>query len=488
MTEEDIHRRGFADPAENGVSGLELTNIGDSADSDDGNELNPLVGGIASSSPSKNPLPIVDDGHGTGAPGSATTLQMVINIVISFVGAGLLGVPNAFSKSGWLLGGISLLTVSACNVYAMLCLPAVQATLMQRQAHPPRKADPNLIVPSPGAPLQSYGDIGLALLGPRGERLVHVCLGISQAGFATAYVIFIAANMYSIWKVPRLLVCAGCVPGLAALVQFRELKSLAPFSLLANTANFAALTAVLLQDYETYEDYHHPTQPEEEDLADHSFSAVLWGGWLYVIAITIYSMEGVGMILSLKHSSAKPQHFSWLLSITIGVISLFMVAFGVAGYAAFGKETEAPITLNLKTDRHPKSATFVKLALCLGLYLTFPIMMFPIWSIVEGWSTAVRESAPTRMMVRTAVVVGSATVAYLIPHFGKFLSLVGSSICTLLGFVLPCYFHVKVMGPELAVWQYRLDIGLLLGGSLFGILGTIQSLMAMMKGELEDEV
>lgn len=41
-----------------------------------------------------------DDLHGVSSPGSASTPQVIINVVISFVGAGLLGIPNAFSKSG----------------------------------------------------------------------------------------------------------------------------------------------------------------------------------------------------------------------------------------------------------------------------------------------------------------------------------------------------------------------------------------------------
>ena len=179
---------------------------------------------------------IVDDGHGAAPPGSATTPQVIINIVISFVGAGLLGIPNAFSKAGWLLGSVTLLTVSALNVYAMLCLPVVQTTLQAQHPH---------------ETIQSYGDLGRIVLGERGEKTIFVCLGISQAGFATAYLIFIAANLNSIYDVSRGIVCLACIPGLALLVQFRDLKSLSPFSLLANTANFCALSAVLFQDYES---------------------------------------------------------------------------------------------------------------------------------------------------------------------------------------------------------------------------------------------
>ena len=104
------------------------------------------------------------------------------------------------------------------------------------------------------------------------------------------------------------------------------------------------------------------------------FNSKLRDGFLYVIGVTVYSMEGAGLILSLKASCQKPEKFASLLTSTLAVLSIFMAIFGCAGYIAFGDETRAPITLNISGDM---STTFVKIALCLGLYLTFPIMMFP---------------------------------------------------------------------------------------------------------------
>lgn len=398
------------------------------------------------------------DHHGAGPPGSASTVQMIINIVISFVGAGLLGQPHAFMESGWLLGALSLLCVSALNVYSMLLLPAVQEALLR--AHPHET-------------VASYSDLGRLVLGPLGEQAVIVCLGISQAGFATAYIIFIAANIHSITQhVSRFVICLACIPGLMGLVQFRELKSLSPFSLLANFANFCALFAVLFQDYESY-DPHNDT-----------IHAVKWDGFLGVIAVTIYSMEGAGMVISLKSSAKKPQQFSRLLGTTLAIISVFMAFFGAAGYWAFGNGTMAPITLNLTSHW---SATFVKVALCLGLYLTYPVMMFPIWTIWETWEPRLGTDARARLLSRGGLVVASAAIAYSVPSFGKFLRLVGSSICTLLGFIFPCLFHIKAMGKDLSTLQYILDIVILLGGCLFGIMGTFQSMVAMLQGELEAE-
>jgi proton-coupled amino acid transporter len=437
------------------------------------NELKPLVkehdSDAGLSSPSSSSSSSIDepgehgydDSHGGPPPGSASNSQVVVNIIISFVGAGILGVPDAMRRAGWLLGSVALLTTSALNLYCMILLPAVKKALISgRYSH---KAEQ----------ITSYGDVGLVILGERGEKVVNICLGISQAGFATAYIIFIAANLLHLANIPRSVTCLTCVPGLAFLVQFRSMAQLAPFSLLANVANGCALVSVLLQDAETVIKPH-----------DDTIHAVRWDGFMYIVAITIYSMEGIGLILSLEASAKHHGAFRWLLQAVLAAISLFMAFFGSMGYWAFGDDTQAPVTLNLAGHW---SSNFVKLALCLGLYLTFPVMMFPIWSISESVFPVLNEHAFSRIGFRASLVVLSALVAYAVPNFGNFLSLVGSSICTILGFILPCYFHLQVFGKELEVWQRALNYFLLVGGVLFGILGTYNSFLALASGDFEGE-
>lgn len=411
------------------------------------------------------------DGHGL-AVGTASNAQVAVNIVISFVGAGLLGIPDAFRRAGWLLGTLTLATVSALNVYAMLLLPHVKRKLLhlrQKQQQNSTRSDETHTDTHELLLLDSYGALGRAIMGPNGETFVNGCLVVSQVGFATAYIIFIAANLHSLAGIPRGVTCLACVPGLCGLVQARDMKTLAPFSLLADAANVLGLSAVLFEDWETYYQPH-----------DDVIHKVRWSGFLYVIAITVYSMEGVGLILSLETSSRQPQSFPSLFRTVLTCITLFMSLFGTAGYMGFGENTQAPITLNL-TDSNV--ALLVKSALCLALYLTYPVMMFPVWNITETILLSTRDHTVTRVAFRSALVVLTAMVAWLVPDFGAFLSLVGSSICTVLGFILPCWFHWKVMGNELPNWQVGLDLFLMVGGGVFGVLGTYQSITSLGGGD-----
>eukprot|EP01082_Thalassiosira_pseudonana_P000542 g820.t1 g820 contig10:795821-796910(-) len=322
--------------------------------------------------------------------------------------------------------------------------------------------------------IKGYGDVGREVMGPRGEVLVNICLVISQAGFATAYLIFIAANVRSIIeKAGRGMIIYSCVPLLALLVQFRDMKKLSPFSLIADVANLMGLSAVIFQDFEYY--------THDDDIA-----AVDFSGLIYVTSVCIYSLEGVGLILPLESSCADREGFPKLLKQVIFGITCLMTFFGICGYVAFGDSTISPISLNLKGE----SAAFVQLALCLALYLTYPIMMFPVSDVLEDLflsdsNKPPRSYWPSRSF-RVFMVFTTATVAYTLPNFGKFLELVGASICTLLGFILPCYFHIKVFGKaKLKTWELILDSSIIVLGLFFGAIGTWDAILKLME---DDEV
>lgn len=205
-------------------------------------------------------------------------------------------------------------------------------------------------------------------------------------------------------------------------------------------------------------------------------------------SICIYSLEGVGLILPLESSCKDRAGFPRLLTKVIFGIFLLMAFFGVCGYVAFGNSTVSPISLNLKGE----SAAFVQVALCLALYFTYPMMMFPVSDVLEDLLFRETMKPPTTYwpsrFFRFCIVLTTATIAYTLPNFGKFLELVGASICTLLGFILPCFFHLKVFGKsELSVFQYILNITIIGIGIFFGVVGTYDAIQKLMESD-DDEI
>jgi proton-coupled amino acid transporter len=211
-------------------------------------------------------------------------------------------------------------------------------------------------------------------------------------------------------------------------------------------------------------------------------------GLIYVTSICIYSLEGVVLVLPLESSAKDRAGFPKLLSKVIFGIFVLMAFFGTCGYVAFGNSTVSPISLNLKGEL----AVFVQMALCLALYLTYPMMMFPVSDVLEDLFFRDTMKPPTSYWparsFRVGIVLATATVAYKVPNFGKFLELVGASICTILGFILPCFFHIKLFGKsEMKLCHLILDASIIASGTFFGAVGTYDAILKLMETD-EDEI
>ncbi|KAF8405620.1 hypothetical protein HHK36_010527 [Tetracentron sinense] len=142
--------------------------------------------------------------------------------------------------------------------------------------------------------------------------------------------------------------------------------------------------------------------------------------------------------------------------------------------------------------------TALLIGLCVGLAFTFPIMMHPIHEIVEGklkdsgWlqkfcynNSGGGGGAVEKFGMyasRALLVVALAVLASCVPGFGMFVSLVGSTVCALLSFVLPSMFHLVLMGSYLRLWQRALDFCILTFGLVFAAYGTYSTIVGVSRG------
>lgn len=63
-------------------------------------------------------------------------------------------------------------------------------------------------------------------------------------------------------------------------------------------------------------------------------------------------MEGIGVVLPVENTMAKPQHFlgcPGVLNITMTVVVLLYMTMGFLGYIRYGDAAYGSITLNLNT-------------------------------------------------------------------------------------------------------------------------------------------
>ncbi|KAJ0391769.1 hypothetical protein P43SY_008389 [Pythium insidiosum] len=388
-------------------------------------------------------LPALEQAH------KSSDARTFMNAFIAFLGSGILGLPYAFRRSGIMLGVVTLVVVAAISTYAMFLVLQCKYYLRAR-----------------GIRVKTYGEIGFHAMGHIGATLVDVALVISQTGFCVAYLIFIVTNAHEVLGLDKKVVVALCVPPLIALSLLKHMKELASAALIADVMIFSGLAVVYMTDL-SY-------------MAENSGQIEVWGVLAnapFFFGVASYCFEGVGMVLPLENAMQNPHHFQPILISTVVILTTVYATFGVCGYLAFGDATKDVITLNMSDSTGV--VTLVQLSLCIGLFFTYPVMLFPVFEVlqplfrqrtpppthvhvdgdddddgdkskssVETQSVHDQGSERCNILLRSSVVVLTAVLAVGIPNFGEFISFIGSTCCSLLAFVLPACFHLRLIGTN----------------------------------------
>lgn len=256
---------------------------------------------------------------------------------------------------------------------------------------------------------------------------------------------------------PKVLFLWGCFPFQLGLNSIPTLTHLAPLSIFADAVDLASKSAVMVEDVFVF------LQNKPELIAFKGFSVFFYG-----IGVAVYAFEGIGMVLPLESEAKDKDKFGKVLGLGMGMISVLFGAFGALGYFAFGEETKAIITTNLGQGL---ISVMVQLGLCINLFITFPLMMNPVYEVFERRFCSYRYC----LWLRWVLVFVVSLVALLVPNFADFLSLVGSSVCVVLGFVLPAMFHCLVFKEELG-WRCMVpDVAIVVFGFVVAVTGTISS-------------
>ncbi|KAJ9178715.1 hypothetical protein P3X46_010575 [Hevea brasiliensis] len=381
------------------------------------------------------------------------------NVFIAIVGAGVLGLPYAFKRTGWIMSLIMLFSVAALTHYCMMLLVHTRRKLQSFS--------------SDFSNINSFGDLGFTVCGSIGRLVVDIMIVLSQAGFCVGYLIFIANTLVNLFNSSssqsltsqimglsaKSFYIWGCFPFQLVLNSVATLTHLAPLSIFADIVDLGAMGVVMVEDVLLM----MRNRPEVRAFGGTSV-------FFYGMGVAVYAFEGIGMVLPIESEMKEKEKFGRTVGLSMAFISLLYGSFGVLGYFAFGDETKDIITANLGAGL---ISSLVQLGLCINLFFTFPLMMNPVYEIAERrfWG------GTYCLWLRWVLVLAVSLVALLVPNFADFMSLVGSSVCCGLGFVLPALFHLLVFKEEMDLKGWCIDVGILTVGVVLAVSGTWYALM-----------
>lgn len=350
--------------------------------------------------------------HGA-SPGGAFLL-----LLKSFVGTGVLFLPKAFLNGGMLFSSLILLFVASLSYYCFLLLVSTR-----------------LKVPA------SFGGMGFQLYGKWMRFAINFSLVISQIGFASAYIVFVSENLQAF-----ILAVSKCKTEITIkylilmqmviflpLSLYRNIQNIQKMALIADAFILLGLAYLYYFDIWTLVTQHGVSDIKMFNKND----------WTLFIGTAIFTFEGIGLIIPIQESMAKPQKFPTVLAIVMVVITVVFTSMGALSYAAFGSETKTVVILNMPQDS--KFVNGVQFIYSLAILLSTPLQFFPA---IEITSNAIFKRSPSgrnnpvmkwkKNVYRFFMVCFCALIAWIgADDLDKFVALVGSFACIPLVYIYP---------------------------------------------------
>lgn len=354
---------------------------------------------------------------------TATTTKTFGTLLKAFIGTGIMFLPKAFENGGLLFSSITMVVVSALTMLAFHLLLACKAKYGK-----------------------GYGEMSEAIVGHRMRQIVLSSLTLSQLGFVTSGIVFVAENLTTFFEA----VTHGHSPFSPTQLILMQVLVLIPLSYIRNISRlgFIALFADACILIGVSYIYYYDIAYLASNGMDPTVAFFNPSRYTLMIGSAIFTFEGIGLILPIQDSMAKPENFEPLLGVIMTLITIMFTAVGALCYATFGKDTSIEIINN-----YPQTSKFVnaiQFLYSLAVLGGNPVQLFPALQILErgifghrsgkrNLGTKWKKNAFRSLMV---LICGGVAIAGT-GNLDKFVALIGSFACVPLVYIYPAFLHYK---------------------------------------------
>ncbi|KAG7313535.1 hypothetical protein JYU34_000678 [Plutella xylostella] len=435
------------------------------------------------------------DGGGSskGGFGGLSVNQVALLIAGEMAGSGVLALPRALTKTGWV--GVPIIIIM-CVIAAFSgkrlgdCWSMVEARdpeMRSRQRTP-------------------YAIIANQALGKKWSVVVSMAMMATLFGAAVVYLLMAAQIIEEVLRtlVPTVTFCAWFLIVAGATT---------PLMMFTSPKDFSSTDQNRLRPYA----YIFDQSLRNHFGLDQSFTGVIAFGSTFVACILyfiqmmndirpfptfrlgihgfqdfflafgtiMFAFGGASAFPTIQNDMADKSKFNKSLMYSFGAVLILYLPIAIAGYAIYG-ESVAP---NLAASVTATPLTLVaNILMAVHLIAAFTILINPVCQEAEELYNIAHDATLWRMGVRVSIMLAILFIGESIPRFYTILALVGGTTVALLTFVLPslCYLKLSELPPaegQVAVqqpgWMKMVCWEVIIIGAVGGIAATYSAVSAI---------
>ncbi|XP_076468381.1 neutral amino acid uniporter 4-like [Babylonia areolata] len=447
---------------------------------------------------------------------TVSDVRAVMTLLKGNMGTGILAMPYAMYCAGLVVGPL-LTFLMGC--IALLCMHFLARSARAQRERAKAEGEEDVVMNYSNLTYWALRTYHPALRGwpaKWGRFFVNALLMMSQLGFCSVYIVFIAANIrdfsvdsswtfvlmgspdnsdpvrsnYNSNHYDRLLLQAVVVQTsvdfpmwkyqlmvaapLLIYSQFRGLDKMSPCSAIANILNVIGLSLIFVNIFSS-------PLPDVSSLPP-------FAGWSRMPAFfgtIVFSFEGISLVLPVERQVKDKQLYSapcGVLTLSLTVVVTLYTAMGFFGYLAFGDNTLASITLNLPSS--PWYYYSVKPIFAAVMFLSFHLQLFVPVDLVMKWlkdrngwhgDDCTRTRHKAEALVRLLFFILTVIMSIAVPKLDLLISFIGAVASSFLALILPAliYLLTRLTQPPPHQPPHKALIAFLILIMVVGLLGFV---------------
>lgn len=406
----------------------------------------------------------------------------IFNMINAVVGVGILALPAAMAKAGWLLGLIMLLGVTCYVVLTML--------LLERSLSLARR--------------KSYSGVVGQGLGQSAAKCTDALIVIVNLGTALAYLLILSSSSVDLWQewIPVLMgraialrpaefmlddrQVAVCFFAIFVLFPLSSLPRLPPppplaglqylrhVSIMALCAIVYMILVVVIRALQRYSDTGVFNCASCPPVRPYLLSTEIFASLsTFSFAFTVHTV-----LPPIHEEMARPtgRRGTILVTVTCLTVSLFYGTTMLFGYLQFGPAVCANMTETFGGD---KLMALGRLGIVISVIAGFPMMMSPLRQSVHQllFPSVLAMSCARRLSITVAIMLFTMCVCLVVDDLGSVIEMTGAIGSSCLAYVLPGLTYANLKYADQPKWKRFCSIAGL--SAILGVMITTANVLVV---------